>query len=528
MGILIDTVCRIAFDSNPFDANPDWTDVSDDLVEIHINRGKQQELGRVEVGELSVTLKNFHGNYWPKNTSGTYYGKLLPLKRINIRVKYNGVYYDRYTGYIDEPDYDFMAEPLIGPVVTYTCVDGMEALTRLLVSGYSAELSGARWGHILDDRGWPVADRSLATGQTTIQAGPSDDTNALDHGYSVNDSELGLFFIAVDGKATFHDRLTRNASPYNTTQATFGPGTGEFRFRSVKFSSGRQYIYNDIRLTREGGTEQIAEDTTSQTTYAKRTLTISGLLHNSDDDTQDEAYFLCRRQKDDNFRVQSMVILPAEDPANLFPLVLSFDISTRITLKVTAASIDEDYHIEGFREDWSIQEPDNWQVELQLSNASDLTYPDRETLVLYPNADGTYTEWDGAPPHWQFMLPAGGGVGKMSTYGANPCKDYYGLDDLASAGPIVKVTLKVWIYGTTGGGYSPGQFRLHINIAGTTHSTDFAYATTSSMEYTLSVNGPFTLAEVNAMQAGIEAAVNLSETVIANDLTVEVEHYKNW
>jgi len=526
-------ICRIAFDSNPFDDTPVWTDVSDDLVEFHINRGRQHELNRIQVGELTVVLRNAHGNYWPKNTGGTYYGKLLPLKRINIQVVYNGVTYDRYTGYIDDYDPGYVSSPLLGPIVTLTCVDGMESLTRLLVSDYDAELSGTRWANILDDRGWPADERDLADGQSTIQAGPATPVIALEHGYNVNDTEFGLFFISRDGKATFHDRMTRSQSPFDTAVATFGDGVGELRYRGIRFSSGRQYIYNDIRMTREGGTEQTAEDATSQTTYAERTLSKTGLLHNSDDDTQDEAYFVLRRQKDAVFRVTSMSLLPAGDPDNMFPVLLASDISTRITLKVTDASVDEDYHIEGFREDWSIWEPDNYIMELQLSNASDLAYPERETLTLRPNAAGDSTEnyVYGAATNWEAVLTdadgshvaAGGNIGR-------PLLDLYNLDDIVSVdGPVVgvKVHARVKVEWSVG----VNSARLAIKTGGTTYYGEYIYNPGDSEyhDYTFSRSIILSVEDINSLQAGVELSSNYEYYGVYCDyLYVEINYYSGW
>ncbi len=76
---------RIAFDSDPFDATPIWTNIHADVLSLYTKRGRQHELGRMETGIATVQLLNVAGNYWPLNVGGDYYGKVLPGKKINIR-----------------------------------------------------------------------------------------------------------------------------------------------------------------------------------------------------------------------------------------------------------------------------------------------------------------------------------------------------------------------------------------------------------------------------------------------------------
>lgn len=60
---------------------------------------------------------------------------------------------------------------------------------------------------------------------------------------------------------------------------------------------------------------------------------------------------------------------PDAEPADLFPKVLGYDISTRLTLQLNStnnpAMLDEDYHIEGVEHSWAASE-DLWQTKWQL------------------------------------------------------------------------------------------------------------------------------------------------------------------
>ena len=64
-----------------------------------------------------------------------------------------------------------------------------------------------------------------------------------------------------------------------------------------------------------------------------------------------------------------MKIKAARDPHRLWPKVLGFEISTRITVRESEASIDGDFFIEGISHRIDLQKW-SWDTSFQLSNAS--------------------------------------------------------------------------------------------------------------------------------------------------------------
>lgn len=370
---------RIAFDTDPFDASPVWTDVSADAMSYSIRRGRQHELDRVEAGTATIVLNNQSGNYWPNNTSGDYYPDILPGKRINIRVTYDGNTYDRFTGFIEKWQPGFISQPLKGAIMTLTCADLTKNLAKLLLNGtgYSAELSGTRVSNVLDDLGWPSGERDIDTGQSTILAtGTLSNVNALEHLFNVASAERGIFFQSTDGKLVYQDRHARFKAPYSTSQATFGDGSGEMPFTNIELAYDDQYIYNDIRITRTGGTEQTAEDTTSQQSFGKRSLARSELLVSSDGECLSQAQYLLSQYKDPALRARNIIIANGANLSALCPKTFSYDISTRITVNLDQADISGDYHIEGINEDWNASQPEKRAVvtSWQLSNADAVSY----------------------------------------------------------------------------------------------------------------------------------------------------------
>ena len=389
--------CRIAFVSNPFDNSPTWVDVSNELMNFHIRRGRQWELDRMEAGTATIRLKNLAGDYWPNNTTGAHYPNVLPWKRINIQASYPTATttYDIYTGYIESWQPTFILKPIKAPVIDLVCSDGIKNLSLFLVNnstGYSAELSGTRVDNVLTSLGWPSTMRTINTGQSTMQAtGALSNINAMTHLFTVEDSELGIIFESPSGSMIFQDRHARLKAPYITSQVTFGDTLSTDKgYSSLNLSFEDLRIYNDIRVTRLDGVEQVATSTTSKDSYGTRSLQRPSLLMNSDADALAQAQYLLGRYKAPAMRCKQIEIKPNYAPTTLYPIVLSYDLSTRITVKLNQASLNKDYHIDGIYHDWDIQDPIGLITTWMLSDAlwqttwvlDDATYSVLDTTTI--------------------------------------------------------------------------------------------------------------------------------------------------
>jgi len=76
-------VVQIAFDDGPYVVSPTWTDVTSYVREMTTDRGRSDDWGNFD-GFASVVLSNRDRRFDPFNTSGPYYGKLLPRRQIRI------------------------------------------------------------------------------------------------------------------------------------------------------------------------------------------------------------------------------------------------------------------------------------------------------------------------------------------------------------------------------------------------------------------------------------------------------------
>src|SRR3989304_7669824 len=144
------------------------TSVNDNLTantkSIHFSRGKSDELGKAEVGQLSITLNNANGLYSPSLTTGDLYGYLKPKKIIQITYCDGATDYPLFYGFIEE----IIPHPHLNEQdCVITAVDGLDFLSRhdMATALDQDTLTGTIHGYILDDAGWPSSMRTLDTGQ---------------------------------------------------------------------------------------------------------------------------------------------------------------------------------------------------------------------------------------------------------------------------------------------------------------------------------------------------------------------------
>lgn len=348
---------RVAFGSDSFAASPSWTDISSFVMNFNTRRGRKNDLERVDAGTAHLEIRNTGGEFWPGNTLSPYYPNVKPGKRINIRATYNAVTYDVFTGFVESWLYESRVSEggsgNRGSVVVITAVDLFKNLSYRLLNdgtGYPQQRVDQRITEVLDDLGW--ADRTLDTANSSmIATGPLVDVNAMDHLRKAAEAEMGVIFVRPNGDVKFQERHARLKAPFITSQGIYGDDPGELEYRRPKLEFDDRLVYNDIRITREGGAEQVAEDATSQATWGQRSYQRTGLLVATDNEAFDQAHYVLRRYKDPFLHIPVIEVAPMRNETQLFPDVLGFDISDRITFRMDDSGIDRDFHIESVEHD---------------------------------------------------------------------------------------------------------------------------------------------------------------------------------
>lgn len=335
----VNITVSIAFGNDPFDASPTWTDVSAYVRGFATSRGRSSVLSVFGTGTATVDLDNRDGRFSPNNTAGAYYPNVKVFVPIRIQAVYNLTTYTLFRGSVERWPLEF---PALGKdaVVRLFAVENMKLLALHDLTGevYAEESTDTRIGNVLDDAGWPAGWRDLDTGVADCQATTVSSGTALDHLRAVARTEVGQFFIAADGDATFRNRV--DVSGGITPSITFGQGGSELGYRDIVVSYDDDFLWNESRVTREGGTEQVASDATSQADYGTRSLSRSGELMVDDNAALNVAEWEVGKFKDVKTRVDQLSFQPRSDPSNLWTVALNTDLRTPVTVKLTPPAGD--------------------------------------------------------------------------------------------------------------------------------------------------------------------------------------------
>lgn len=253
-------------------------------------------------------------------------------------IRPSSVTFDLFKGYIDQWQVEWTAD--VDSQVTVPCTDGfkvLSAINRAPVGAVGAgENAGARVTRVLDSASWPASDRQIATGNSTMQA-TTLEGDALSELYITSDSEIGELYINASGKVVFRNRqaIFTDTKSINV-QAKFGDGgekAGELQYHDVEISYDDQQIVNQARISRVGGTEQVASDATSIAEYLTHTMERSDLIVASDAEALSYAQWMVSLGKDPELRFDSLILRPQKDEDALFPQVLVREIGDRISAK---------------------------------------------------------------------------------------------------------------------------------------------------------------------------------------------------
>ena len=242
---------EFTFDSGYFvecdwDNNGNFTGIYDDITadvkSIHFSRGKSDELGKAEVGQLSITLKNATAKYTPK-AGGVISALLLPKRPIKVYYSSGGTNYPRFYGFIEEiiPHPHLSEQDCI-----ITAVDGLDFLSRhdMATALYKNTVTGTIHGYILDDAGWSATMRTLDAGQDTVPYWYGADVKARFAQEEIDDSEQGFSIVDGAGNFRFEDRYHRSTATHQTSQGTFSN-----TMANITYSLNPKNVYNIIKVT---------------------------------------------------------------------------------------------------------------------------------------------------------------------------------------------------------------------------------------------------------------------------------------
>lgn len=285
----------------------EFTDVTADVQQISISRGRSRETDEFNAGSVSFTLRNETGKYNPLNTAGPYYPGIEPLMEVKVEASHNGsTYYTIFRGTIDDWSIQYPSKK--ESFVLCRASDSIALLSSTEVSvTRSAELSGTRITAILNDAsvGFPILLRSINAGNTTLQSGSQSGTT-IDVLRNIEQSENGALFVDREGKLTFKQRSS--TFPSGSPSITFSDDGSDFSYMQTQLNLNDDLLFNRVTVQRKNGTAQTKTDATSQAKYRVRQLTRSDLNMSDDTEAADSALFLLNKFKDPETRFAGLNI----------------------------------------------------------------------------------------------------------------------------------------------------------------------------------------------------------------------------
>lgn len=224
-----------------------WSDITEYVRSWSFRRGSARGDGpnlRYEAGTFSAVLNNGDRALDPTNTAGPFasggVSLLTAMVRVRITATWDGVAYRLWTGFADAwtPDYNSPS----WSTVTLTATDAFKVFASIERKAVAAvgggENSGSRINRILTGLSWPVDDRAVQLGDSTLQATTLDGV-PLTEMFLVTDSELGELYMDAEGNVVYRNRhALLDEARSNTPQATFGDDTSSTTYSFDDFESG--------------------------------------------------------------------------------------------------------------------------------------------------------------------------------------------------------------------------------------------------------------------------------------------------
>ena len=248
-------------------ADVGYDDVTEDTTAFAIRRGRSNDQAQLMAGTASFRLRDQSGKYNPANTSSPYYPNVVPFKVVRMTATYSGTEHPIFYGFITNIVNN--ADPN-RPITTFTCADlfAWLSLRKPTISATGSTNTGAAIGAVLDEIEWPASFRDLDTGDSIDDFSADGTKTSLSLIKGLLDAEMGQFYIAGDGKATFKDRNARYAS-LSSLSTIDGTSEALMQFQSTNSVAT---IFNAATVTRDGGSAQSATNTDSINAYGRRDM----------------------------------------------------------------------------------------------------------------------------------------------------------------------------------------------------------------------------------------------------------------
>ena len=301
------------FGKNVFaDSTSTVVDVSDQVDQIRVQRGRNAIADQFQTGSLTMRIIDQDGDFNPENPASPYAGLLSPMRKVSVLGFYEGVSYPIFAGYITSYSTVLPLNSNDVARTTITAVDGFRlanlANITTVTGATAGELSGSRINKILDMINWPSSMRDVDPGLTTVQADPGTSRTALAAMQNIELSEYGSLYLDASGNFTFQDRALTSSSIVGTPTLFSDTGEVGIDYFDAKWVLDDKLIYNSASITRAGGTAQVASDADSIAQYFLHSYFQTGLLMQTDANALDYARAYVASRKSTSIRCDEILL----------------------------------------------------------------------------------------------------------------------------------------------------------------------------------------------------------------------------
>jgi hypothetical protein len=230
-----------------------YDNITGDAVVIESWRGRDTGpgipiLGKAGPGKLVARLLNTSGKYSSYNSSSPIYHQALPGRKVQLRAILP-VSKTLWTGYLRRITPDVLGAGGL-PMVTLEAEGPLSQLVEVRNKSVpnSGALVSSQITTLLDDMGWPAADRSIDTADVTTGYWAPGGKSVLEALRELEETELGFLYEDPDGRIVFQKQSSRTSLGRSTvSQATFSDAPGAtLQYSLVEQTELQDQIFNEI------------------------------------------------------------------------------------------------------------------------------------------------------------------------------------------------------------------------------------------------------------------------------------------
>lgn len=313
-----------------------YSTVTPSAAAVTIRRGRFSRLwDAVDAGTCDIKLWNYTRDYDPAYLLSPYAGYITPGR--GVRVTAGGV--DVFTGFVDDWDLDYEVDGVSSATLKSTDVLGVFGQMEFDAWTSSGMDAQAKLNAVCDrpEVAWTSASRDFNPGVEVLQSDSVTwGSSVLNYCQLIARSDLGYLFASADGLLTYRNR---NAAVGATSVASFSDDGVSIPFQGIRATIGSELLFARVGVDREGGTNQtatVADVAAWQDLYITiRSLSISGLLLDSDAQSLAMAEYLLSLYGEPRYRVAELVVdITPLSGANQ-TTVLGIDITDTINVTFT-------------------------------------------------------------------------------------------------------------------------------------------------------------------------------------------------